>query len=86
MARNWYSEALDIIACDTTDWKKLVVSIAKVHPKTLVIANTEVSGESWVDRCRKLMVAGEKIAAIKLCRTESGRGLKEAKEYVENMV
>src|SRR5262245_30234534 len=40
-------------------------------------------GSSWESRVLDLMRAGQKIEAIKIYRTETGAGLKEAKDAVE---
>ena len=37
------------------------------------------------EEIRELMYAGQKIAAIKLCREITGLGLKDAKDFVEGM-
>lgn len=37
------------------------------------------------DRIRELMKSGDKLGAIKLYRERTGAGLKEAKDYVEQL-
>lgn len=39
--------------------------------------------ESLVDECKRLLVAGKKIEALKLYRERSGLGLKEAKDVID---
>ena len=41
------------------------------------------AGSSWEPRILELMRGGQKIEAIKIYRTETGAGLKEAKDAVE---
>lgn len=51
------------------------------------VANT-LPGSSWDnlrEKCYKLWQSNKKIEAIKTCREVSGYGLKEAKEWVENL-
>lgn len=76
---NYYSEVIDVLSVEQ-DWKRMVINIAKKHPKLVCHAATD---ESWMVEARALMTAGEKIAAIKYCRSMTGMGLKEAKEAVE---
>jgi len=82
MARNWYSEAIDIIQGDH-DWKKIVIEIAKKHPKLIVVTKTMVAGSSWQDECRNLRDSQGLVHAVKHCRNVTGMGLKEAKEACE---
>jgi hypothetical protein len=42
-------------------------------------------GDSLDGRILSLMREGKKIPAVKLCREQTGLGLKEAKDYVESL-
>jgi hypothetical protein len=41
--------------------------------------------EQEKDEIKELVIRGQKIDAIKLARQKTGLGLKDAKEYVENL-
>ena len=84
MARNWYAEAIDVVSEDK-DFKRIVIEIAKSHPKCVVMADTRVYGKAWRERCRELYLNGDKIPAIKLWREKTKASLKEAKEAVERL-
>ncbi len=81
---NYYAEAIKILAKDNADWEKLVFEIAQRHPKAVVEA--AYNGPAWHVRARELLGQGRKIGAIKYCRAETGIGLKEAKEAVEDFM
>jgi ribosomal protein L7/L12 len=77
---NYYAEAVEMCS-EEQNWKKVVIDIAKKHPKCVVEA---IAGSTWKVEARKLYLEqGEKIKAIKHCRAMTGMGLKEAKEAVE---
>lgn len=86
MSENYYKEALEICTSKATDWQSIVIKIAAKHPSLVVKAYRETVDETWRDECKGLMLAGEKIQAIKLCRSLTGMNLKEAKEAVERLV
>ncbi|HWT01147.1 MAG TPA: ribosomal protein L7/L12 [Pyrinomonadaceae bacterium] len=80
---NYYAQAISIITDSNTDFRKLVLEIAKSHPKIIVDA---VLKHGWQAEARLLIQAGQKIDAIRLCRNLTGLSLKEAKDAVEALV
>lgn len=48
-------------------------------------ASSDGVGANWEDQVLDLVQAGQKIAAIKLYRQHSGTGLKESKEFIEEL-
>lgn len=59
-----------------------LISFEKDHVSSLL------SGAKWDkvrDECYKLLKNNQKIPAIKVCREHTGMGLKEAKEWVEEL-
>lgn len=84
MARNWYSEAIDILHGDY-DWKKMIIMIAKKHPKLVVECTKAAQSNEWKSICLDIRESKGKIPAIKECRHLTGMGLSEAKEAVENL-
>lgn len=76
---NYYARAIDIITNPETDFRTMVIEIAKRHPKAVC----EVAVFTpWEKECLPLIHAGEKIQAIKVCRNLTGMPLKEAKDAV----
>lgn len=80
---NYYAKAIEIVTSNREDWHEIVVNIAKRHPKLVVEATQQ---PDWKPQARGLVASGNKIAAIKLCRSATGYGLREAKEAVEALV
>ncbi len=79
---NYYAEAIEICSKEQ-DWKKIVIEIARKHPKAVVRA-AAAPDESWEPQARCLyLIDNNKIAAIKHCRAMTGMALIEAKEAVE---
>lgn len=80
---NYYSDAIEIIVSDRSDWKDMIIHIAKKHPKLVV----EAAGKyDWKKEAKRIYLSGDtgsKVEAIKYCRSMTGMGLKEAKEAVE---
>jgi ribosomal protein L7/L12 len=88
---NYYAEAIGIITDPDTDFKALVIDIAKKHPKVIVDSRAKSSAEilelSWQAKVRSIAAAnGSKIDAIKACRNMTDMGLKEAKDAVERLI
>jgi ribosomal protein L7/L12 len=82
--RNFYAEAIAIITDDSTNFKKLLIEVAKFNPEVLVAAK---EGQGWQAEVRAILKnGGGKIDAIKACRNASGLGLKEAKDAVETLM
>lgn len=87
---NYYAQAIDILESDI-NFRKLVVQIAKKHPKAVVDAYQLVAlggftPGSWEVRALPLIKAGKKLEAIKVCKTVTGETLAKAKEMVEQLM
>ncbi len=80
---NYYARAIDIVTNPETDFRVLVIEIAKRHPKAVC----EVAiFNGWEKECLPLIHADKKIGAIKVCRELTGMPLKEAKDAVETLM
>lgn len=80
---NYYARAIDIVTNPETDFRALLIEIAKRHPKAVC----EVAVLSpWEKECLPLIRAEKKIGAIKVCRELTGLPLKEAKDAVEALM
>ena len=80
---NYYARAIDIITKPETDFRALVIEIAKRHPKAVC----EVAVfEGWEQECLPLIRSEQKIQAIKVCRAMTGMSLEEAKDAVEALM
>lgn len=81
---NYYSEAIEIISNSKTDFKKLVIEIAKNNPEILVNNHNKIYKEPWQEEFESYLKGCKKIAAIRLYRQNNpGTTLVEAKQYVE---
>jgi ribosomal protein L7/L12 len=80
---NYYSQAIQVLADSNTDFRAIAYEIAKANPKALAQAAERIKGVDWASQCIPLMRAGQKIEAIKLCRSLTGMSLIEAKNAVE---
>lgn len=78
---NYYAKVIGLMA-EENDWKRIVVSIAKIHPKAVVNA---IEADGWEAGAKELLISEGKIAAIKYCREITGWGLRESKLAVENL-
>jgi len=83
---NYYSEVMGILFDGSVDYVGLVREIARKHPKIVVDAVNSQYQNGWRGRIKSMMDSGHKMEAIKLWRAETGLGLKEAKEAVEEYV
>ena len=75
---NYYKQAIEMITQDK-DWYEVVKDYAKRHPADFVRA---CQSQGWEREAKALMDAGQKIEAIKLCRSMTGASLKDAKDAV----
>lgn len=81
---NYYAQAIQVLATQSTDFKALVFEIAKANPMAVAKAAQRLEvGFGWQKECASLMASGLKVPAIKRCRELTGMGLAEAKEAVE---
>jgi ribosomal protein L7/L12 len=82
--KNYYAQAINIVADPQTDFRKLVIEIAKQHPKVIVQAHL---GSSWEGEIKSMIAASVgKIEMIRHCRNITGMGLMEAKAAVEALM
>ncbi len=82
--RNYYSQAIQVLADSKTDFRALVYEVAKENPSAIVKAAKRLKiGFGWQEECASLRAANRTIEAIKRCRELTGMGLREAKEAVE---
>ena len=80
---NYYARAIDIVTNPETDFRGMVIEIAKRHPKAVCEVATFVP---WEKECLPLIHSEQKIQAIKVCRNLTGLPLKEAKDAVEALM
>lgn len=83
---NYYAKAIDIITNPETDFRAIVIEIAKRHPKAVFEANHEQTVSGWEREVIPLLRTEKKIHAIKVCRERTGLTLKDAKEAVETLM
>lgn len=76
---NYYSKVIDILQADSSDWKSMIIDIAKKHPKLVCDAFDVAHKVSWRVKARELIASDLFVAAIKFCRDETGLGLADAK-------
>ena len=89
-----YSEVIDYVSKDQ-NWKAAIIYIAKNNPEVIVdylakkdIVELDENGlsEQFKTHLYKLAyINKQKISAIKELRNATSMGLKEAKEYIDNM-
>ena len=82
----FYKKAIDILAQTHTneDWYKICVEIAKEDPEFFC----NIAGDhqtSWTFKAKVIYTNEGKLPAIKYVRRETGMGLKEAKETIEEL-
>ncbi|MFF2158032.1 ribosomal protein L7/L12 [Paenibacillus chitinolyticus] len=61
--------------------------VNRLKPSTAAQSEKPASAQMYLldERVHHLLAQGDKIKAIKLVREKSGMGLKEAKDYVDNL-
>lgn len=80
-----YKRAIDIIIDENTNWKAIVVALAKTNPSQLIeIVDGKESDFGSV--IKKTYESQGFVAAIKHHRELTGSSLKEAKEYVDKYI
>lgn len=81
-----FKKVLTITQSGNLDYKGMVNKLAQEHPQIFVdLAQSSKAEPEWANEVRKVYTGNNKVACIKLCRGESGMGLKEAKDAVEAM-
>ena len=84
-----YGRVIDLVANDAIDFRAIGLSLAKARPDVFLAlhdlaANPVMDQRVAMDNeIRKLYAIGQKVAAIKFCREQTGWGLKEAKDYCD---
>jgi ribosomal protein L7/L12 len=81
---NYYASVIDQLEQlnGEAQLRSIAVDYAKRHPKAFLHAVGEITTD-WKVEARKLYVSGNKISAIKHCRSLTGMSLYEAKDAVE---
>lgn len=82
-----YKQAIDILMAGDFNARNIAVELAKNYPTIFVkLANGVTSKvEQWMIDAHEFMARGAKVEAIKLIRTHTGLGLKEAKDISDNV-
>ena len=81
---NYYAKAIGILLDPKVGAETLLADITKYNPSVVVAAYERLNpGSSLEARCKTLILANEKIKAIKLWREETGASLGDAKFAVE---
>lgn len=75
-----YAKVIDICTSETTDFRAIVIEIAKINPE-LVVAGHE--GRAWEDEAKQIAWTEGKVQAIKFVRNQTGLSLKESKLIVD---
>ena len=73
---------IDVLMNDQNNWRDMIITLAKTHPKLIIGIGTSLT-QNNLPEMDGLIRRGEKIKAIKYVRSETGMGLKEAKELVD---
>ena len=95
-----YSEAIEILANRSMDYRRFAVEMAKYSPSLFVkiasqIGTSSRAGDDEVlppndsrldDAIISLMSRHQKVEAIRLHRTMTGQGLKESKDHCEALL
>ncbi len=80
-----YKLAIEITA-SAFDARKIVIALAKEHPELLVrLYRATTVTETWQRDIVTAVYQGNPVHAIKLTRENTGLGLKEAKDVVDNL-
>lgn len=78
-----YIRAIEI-AASPFDAKKIAIALAKHDPELFVkLYDSTTSVETWQRDAITMLYRGEMVSAIKLLRTVTGMGLKEAKDIAD---
>ena len=87
---NYYKRAIEIVF--SGDAEKILAAILATNPGAIVravdgpvIQKEKRQMTALERRCAELYRSGERVAAIKLWRTETGANLKDAKDAVESL-
>jgi hypothetical protein len=84
---NAYKDAIDLIANNTFDPRRIAIELAKTYPVIFVALASKNSAEQWhYDYIQLLRKDDSRVPAIKLMREKTGFGLKEALDVTNNLV
>lgn len=79
-----YAKAIDLLVDGGVDYKSIAVNLAKLNPELFVqLAEGKGIIESWCSKVVSYIKEAKYVDAIKLIRTETGFGLKEAKDVAD---
>jgi len=81
-----YKQVIAILMEGSLNYKDMVVELAKHNPDTFLAIHALVGDsamEPWVKDAARQIKGNNKIEAIKIVRTNTGLGLKEAKDVVD---
>lgn len=81
-----YAKAIDILMGSPVDFKAICIELAKQQPElfcTLAHGAAPSNDNAWHLEAIAHMRAGNLVTAIKLCRQQTGFGLKEAKDIID---
>jgi ribosomal protein L7/L12 len=83
----WYREFLDFVSAnyEAEAWKAVLLHLASDYPEEVVKAIRASNMGSLTYRAEKSVLGYSKIDDIKMVRSATGWGLKEAKEFVESI-
>lgn len=79
-----YAKAIDLLVDGGIDYKSIAVNLAKLNPELFVqLAEGKGIIESWCSKVIDFIKEAKYVDAIKLIRTETDFGLKEAKDVAD---
>jgi ribosomal protein L7/L12 len=80
-----FKKAIEYLTGPGLDLKAVIIEIAKTNPAVFcrAVERAKYPAAKWRRQAEALVLAGKKINAIKLCRENTGLGLKEAKEMID---
>lgn len=77
-----FQKVIDVVASDP-DWKQLALSVAKNNPTAFLEAYRDIAYSHFLPEMKRLVDGDQVVEAIKYVRTQTGWGLKEAKDFVD---
>jgi ribosomal protein L7/L12 len=89
--RKAYSQVIELIAANMVDYKRVALELAKVCPAAFIAlsGNVSVSEYDKLNECERkilgLIQSDKFILAIKTHREQTGSGLKESKDFCDDL-
>lgn len=86
-----YGRVIDLITEGELDFRAIGLALAKANPAAFLAVHDHVSGATNTTFSRlgneivALMASGRRVDAIKMHRANTGVGLKESKDFVEEL-